>query len=238
MLDEFTQHGEMPIKKWWYINEVYSDSNGENKNEKRVISKSEIELLRYKVKKNQPLNYFDKVLNELMHYFKPSINGKTLAVIGTQIPWIEAIGLEVGCSRIVTLDYTRSVYEYPNMEWFHVNDFLDQALVNKTIEQFDVIASFSSLEHAGLGRYGDPINPNGDIEAVRQIHCMLKPYGLFFLGLPTNDDGSSHIEFNAHRVYGDARLSLLFQGWRYLMKKKDTSGIHTVFVLEKIPFIF
>ena len=169
-----------------------------------------------------------------MHYFKPTIEKKSLCVIGTQIPWIEAIGVDVGCSNVVTLDYTRAIYEFPNLEWLHVNDYLDDVMETHELEHFDTIASFSSLEHAGLGRYGDPINPNGDIEAVRQIHCMLKPGGLFFLSLPTNDDGSSHIEFNAHRVYGTARLELLFEGWRYLMRKKDSSGIHTIFVLQKV----
>jgi SAM-dependent methyltransferase len=181
-----------------------------------------------------PLAYRDYVLNELMHYFAPSIANRSLAVIGTQTPWVEAIGLEVGVSRIVTLDYTRATYEYPNMEWLHVNDYLDDAIKNQVLEEFDTIASFSSLEHAGLGRYGDPINPNGDIEAVRQIHCMLKPGGLFFLGLPTNDDGSSHIEFNAHRVYGTARLEVMFEGWRYLMNKKASTGFHSIFVLQKL----
>ena len=28
--------------------------------------------------------------------------------------------------------------------------------------KFDAISSYSSIEHDGLGRYGDPINPNGD----------------------------------------------------------------------------
>ena len=49
LMDEFTQHGEMPIKKWWYFNEVYSDSKGDNTQQKRVINKSEIDNLRNKV---------------------------------------------------------------------------------------------------------------------------------------------------------------------------------------------
>jgi hypothetical protein len=204
MFYEFTQHGKMPIKKWWYINDLYSDSKGENKNiKKRTINSTEIDDLRNKIKTNQRYAYGDLILNELMHSFGKTLNNKSLAVIGTQIPWIEAIGLETNCSSIATLDYTRAEYKYPyNMKWLHVNDYLDDAISNRSIEEFDAIASFSSLEHSGLGRYGDPMNPNGDIEAVWQIHCMLKPRGLFFLALPTNDDGSSHIEFNAHRVYG------------------------------------
>lgn len=104
------------------------------------------------------------------------------------------------------------------------------------MEEFDAIASFSSIEHAGLGRYGDPINPNGDIESMQQIHCMLKPNGLLFLGLPTNDDGSSHIEFNVHRVYGHFRLERLFKDWKLLIQKRAllTKGNNTIFILKKI----
>lgn len=61
MLDEFTQHGKMPIKKWWYINEVYVDSKGDEKKNKRVFTKDEIEGLLFLVRSNQPLGYDDKV---------------------------------------------------------------------------------------------------------------------------------------------------------------------------------
>ena len=97
------------------------------------------------------------------------------------------------------------------------------------MEQLDNSASFSSIEDSGLGRYGDPLSPEGNIDAVRQVHCMLKPNGLFFLDLPTSQDGSNYIEFNAHRVYGSKRLDLLFNGWTKKAYKKD------VFVLRKKP---
>ena len=60
MLDEFTQNGLMPIKKYWYFNEIYSDSKGEEK-KKRVISKTEMDNLLTRVRNNEPLNYGDQV---------------------------------------------------------------------------------------------------------------------------------------------------------------------------------
>ena len=51
-------------------------------------------------------------------------------------------------------------------------------------EPVDFIFSFSSLEHDGLGRYGDPINPFADLESVGRAWCMLKYGGIFMLGLP------------------------------------------------------
>lgn len=65
----------------------------------------------------------------------------------------------------------------------------------------------NSIEHSGLGRYGDPLDPDGDIKTMGQIHRSLKPYSLLFLGIPVGRDA---LTWNAHRVYGPRRLGLLF----------------------------
>ena len=78
---------------------------------------------------------------------------------------------------------------------------------------FDSVFSFSSLEHAGLGRYGDPLNPHGDVEAVAQVACLLKPGGIFFLGFGI---GKDKIEWNAHRIYGKMRLPIVTANYRLL----------------------
>ncbi len=139
-------------------------------------------------------------------------------------------------SKITTLDYTHKNYELwlsNRLEWFHVNDYLDDLILNNKIELFDNSASFSSIEHSGLGRYGDPLSPNGDIEAVKQIHCLLKPNGLFFFGLPSSKNDESYIEFNAHRVYGSKRLQKLFVDWNLIQKIKCKSASHSIYVLRK-----
>ena len=37
---------------------------------------------------------------------------------------------------------------------------------------FDAVVSFSSIEHSGLGRYGDALNPWGDLIAAAQAWYM------------------------------------------------------------------
>ena len=39
--------------------------------------------------------------------------------------------------------------------------------------------------HPGLGRYGDPLNPDGDIEAMGRIRSLLKPGYYLVLDLST-----------------------------------------------------
>ena len=228
LIDRFTQNGDMPILRQLYYNQVYSDSNSNVTALKLQISFKEFNEWLFKVKNNQPLNYGDKYFHWIMRKYKNEIKDKSLVVIGTEEPWIEAIGYDLSASQITTLDYTRKKYQHKRLEWLHVNDYLDDMINNKIqLEQFDNSASFSSIEHSGLGRYGDPLSPEGDIDAVRQVHCMLKPNGLFFLGLPCSTDDSSYIEFNAHRVYGSKRLNLLFNGWSKKVFK------HGNFVLKK-----
>lgn len=234
LMKRFTQDGAMPIIKQWYINEAYADSNSIEKKSQGKVTMDEFNEWLTKVKNNQKLVYYNVELQITMKKYLDEIKGKSLVVVGTQQPWVEAIGYYLNASQITTLDYTRKIYELDRLVWLHVNDYLDDLISKKKeLEQFDNSASFSSIEHSGLGRYGDPLSPEGDIDAVQQVHCLLKPNGLFFLGLPTSNDDSSYIEFNAHRVYGSKRLGLLLDGWTQLEQVKCVNNVETIFVLRK-----
>ena len=232
MLAEFTQNGEMPVTTYWYFNNVYTDAIDTGKKEvKEIISKQEVDSLRTNVSDTRTGHYGDNYMRRFMTKY---VKGDRVAVIGTEMPWVEAIALDAGASKIVTLDFTRKAYEQSDvLDWIHVQDYYNSVLKSEILEDFDSVASFSSIEHSGLGRYGDPLDPNGDIKAVQQVHCMLKNGGLFFLGLPASGDNSSYIEFNAHRVYGTKRLDKLFQGW-HLIEQTNRDEIHSVFVLKKV----
>jgi hypothetical protein len=172
-------------------------------------------------------------MEKLFAKYNQFVRDKTCVVIGTQKPWIEALAVMNGASEITTLDYILKTYEHPKMYWKLVNDFLDEILESKQFEQFDFSASYSSIEHSGLGRYGDPLSPFGDLEAVRQAHCILKRGGVFFLGLPWGRKSESYIEYNAHRMYGHKRMELLLRDWKVL-EIVQSNVAHMVFVLQKL----
>ena len=54
------------------------------------------------------------------------------------------------------------------------------------------------LEHIGLGRYGDPLDPDGDLKAIGELVRVLAPGGNLLVATPV---GRPRVEFNAHRVY-------------------------------------
>ena len=63
------------------------------------------------------------------------------------------------------------------------------------------------IEHIGLGRYGDPIDPAGDLKAVAELIRVLAPGGTFLFVTPT---GRPRICFNAHRVYSHRQVVEMF----------------------------
>ncbi len=54
------------------------------------------------------------------------------------------------------------------------------------------------VEHVGLGRYGDPLDPQGDRKAMDELQRVLAPRGQLLFVVPT---GRPRVVFNAHRIY-------------------------------------
>jgi len=55
------------------------------------------------------------------------------------------------------------------------------------------------VEHIGLGRYGDQIDPKGDQYAMHELTRVLARAGLLYFVVPVG--GQARIQFNAHRIY-------------------------------------
>jgi len=159
-------------------------------------------------------NYLQKAENKERNYYGPTddwlyealqkypLTDKSICIIGSANPWYEAIAISHGVSNC-------TVIEYSKRESFHDKIIYKQPHEMKG-EKFDVCFSISSIEHDGLGRYGDPLNPIGDIEAMEKTRELLHEDGLLFLAVPI---GLDKVVFNAHRVYGKNRIDKLLKGW-------------------------
>jgi len=55
------------------------------------------------------------------------------------------------------------------------------------------------LEHFGLGRYGDPVDPEGHLKGWQSLERMVRPGGRFYFAVPIGQH--QRIEFDAHRVF-------------------------------------
>ena len=66
----------------------------------------------------------------------------------------------------------------------------------------NTLVSLSSLcapEHFGLGRYGDPINPEACFTAMKSMQRVLAHGGHLYIAVPVGT--TSRVEFNAHRIF-------------------------------------
>jgi len=64
------------------------------------------------------------------------------------------------------------------------------------------VASLSSIcviEHIGLGRYGDPLDPFGSEKAAKELVRVLARDGSLYLSVPI--DSENKVYFNAHRAF-------------------------------------
>lgn len=63
----------------------------------------------------------------------------------------------------------------------------------------DSVSCLHSIEHFGLGRYGDSIDGDGWIHGLTNLVRMLRVGGVLYLSCPI---GRQRVDFNAHRVFG------------------------------------
>jgi SAM-dependent methyltransferase len=59
------------------------------------------------------------------------------------------------------------------------------------------------IEHIGLGRYGDPLDPDGWLKGLAELQRVLAPGGQLLMGTPC---GRSRLVFHAHRVFDPKQI--------------------------------
>lgn len=95
-------------------------------------------------------------------------------------------------------------------------EFADQSLPS--------VSCMHTIEHIGLGRYGDPLDPCGDLRALSELERVLAPGGSLLIVVPV---GRPRVQYNAHRIYDPQSIErglpqLSLRGWSLLAD--DSSG--------------
>lgn len=70
------------------------------------------------------------------------------------------------------------------------------------------ISSLCVIEHIGLGRYGDELDPFGTEKAVQELKRVVAPGGHLYVSAPLDDENRTY--FNAHRAFTEDYLLSLF----------------------------
>jgi SAM-dependent methyltransferase len=88
--------------------------------------------------------------------------------------------------------------------------FIEGSILNLPFED-ESISSLSSLcviEHIGLGRYGDPIDPWGSEKSVKELMRVIKKGGHLYISVPVDD--TNKVYYNAHRSFTREYILNLF----------------------------
>lgn len=86
-------------------------------------------------------------------------------------------------------------------------DLLSLPFDNSSVES---LSCMHTVEHIGLGRYGDIIDPDGDIKAIKELIRVLKKDGSLLFVVPIGV--SPLLKFNAHRIYTVEMIKKYFSG--------------------------
>jgi hypothetical protein len=239
MMDDFTYNGRIPITLYnndgtllnsQYLGgkarvNVWSKEDVENKREACALGTLEGNYGKFDTAQ------FFAGLKQASH----NVVEKRVLVIGSENPWLESCALAAGANEVVTLEYGEIESQHPQIKTYTPDRFR-QAYLNGTLGNFDSILTFSSVEHSGLGRYGDALNPWGDLQTMARAWCVAKSNASLVIGVMNENQFSltpwGHIEFNAHRVYGTLMYSHLVANWKQIWRAPN--GYQVVHVLEKI----
>jgi hypothetical protein len=86
------------------------------------------------------------------------------------------------------------------------SDLLALPFENGSIQPFSCM---HVVEHVGLGRYGDRLDPDGDLKAIAELKRVLSIAGTLLFVVPV---GKPRVMFNAHRIYSYRQIMGYFDG--------------------------
>jgi len=94
------------------------------------------------------------------------------------------------------------------------------------------VSSLCVIEHIGLGRYGDELDPAGTEKAMGELQRVVAPGGDVYLSVPLHNENRTY--FNAHRAFTEEYLLTLFAPFevgerRYIFGNEFTAELRRGF---------
>ena len=90
-------------------------------------------------------------------------------------------------------------------------DFREGSILDLPFKDGSVpsLSSLCVVEHIGLGRYGDPLDPQGTEKAITELKRIVAPGGDLYVSVPLDDETRTY--FNAHRAFREDEFLALFE---------------------------
>lgn len=123
---------------------------------------------------------------------------------------------------------------------FIKGNILSLPLKDNSVES---LSSICVIEHIGLGRYGDKIDPYGSEKAIKELKRVLSLNGSLYISVPVS--GGNKVCFNAHRSFTRNLILDLFKPLQLVEEKyiygrkmhtdydENKSGVGMFYFLKK-----
>lgn len=104
-------------------------------------------------------------------------------------------------------DYRPAQLKLTNLTSGHA-DLVNLPFKDNSIES---LSCMHTIEHIGLGRYGDPIDSKADLKAIQELKRVCAKNGSLLIVVPI---GIRRIQFNAHRIYAPFDIVDYMKGFK------------------------
>lgn len=199
MRDAFTMGGRVPVE-YDYYNDVPSRP--------LVLTREGVDRRIVDAIAGRSVGYRRLTTEMLEAWRRWPVRGQRMAVVGCERADYPALCLAHGAQSVTVVDRNVIISEHPRVRAAVPGD------IDASCPKFDSIVAPSVVDHDGLGRYGDPIDPEADMKLMRWLGAALVPGGLLYLGVAV---GLDCVVWNKGRIYGEIRLPLLLRGaWQTL----------------------
>jgi hypothetical protein len=137
-------------------------------------------------------HYFNQDLLVASYIFKN--NPKKHVDVGSRVDGF--VAHVASFRKIEVIDIRNNNFQFKNII-FKKKDInnIDKSLINYC----DSISCLHTLEHFGLGRYGDKIDPEGHIIGFKNLLKILKKNGRLYISFPISNENK--IYFNSERSF-------------------------------------
>lgn len=116
---------------------------------------------------------------------------------------IDYVGFLTSHTRVTFVDIRPLEAELENLESV-AGSVLDLPFGDRSLES---VSCLHVAEHIGLGRYGDPLDPQGTYKAAAELQRVLRPGGQLLFSGPV---GKPRVCFNAHRIHSPEQVIAMF----------------------------
>lgn len=120
-------------------------------------------------------------------------------------------------AKITIIDIRPLPIKVSNLKFIQANATNLDGIEDNSIES---LSSLHAVEHFGLGRYGDPVDPDACFKAMESLQRVVKQNGMLYFSVPIGKMDA--VYFNAHRMFAPKTILEVFSD----MELKEFSYVH------------